>query len=88
MEGVYDTYNRFFIRGKKVKRAGAETAGKYEKPKRSASVNWRFLTGIRFRQTHGEYFLPEYPFFHKCPPLDWTFEEMEEAVKAVVGDKK
>lgn len=31
---------------------------------------------------------PQYPFFHKCPPLDWTFEEMEEAVKAVVGDKK
>lgn len=31
---------------------------------------------------------PQPPFFHKCPPLDWTFEEMEETVKAVVGDKK
>lgn len=31
---------------------------------------------------------PQYLFFHKYPPLDWTFEEMEEAVKAVVGDKK
>lgn len=31
---------------------------------------------------------PQHPYFHKCPPLDWTFEEMEETVKAVVGDKK
>ena len=31
---------------------------------------------------------PQQPLCYKCPPLDWTFEEMEETVKAVVGDKK